>query len=68
MSSSAANGTSEDCLYLHVFRIDEGLGNACVLEFPDHSCGVLDWGTEQKQPLKKALESWRLPGADGFDS
>jgi hypothetical protein len=56
MSSPATNGTSEACLYLHVFRVDEGLGNACILEFPDHSCGVLDWGTEQKEPLKKALE------------
>jgi beta-lactamase superfamily II metal-dependent hydrolase len=56
MSSPAANGASEACLYLHVFRVDEGLGNACVLEFPDHSCGVLDWGTQRDEPLEKALE------------
>ena len=41
---------------LHVFRVEEGLGNACVLEFPDRSCGVLDWGTQKTEPLEKALE------------
>jgi hypothetical protein len=27
-----------------------------VLEFPDHSCGVLDWGTQAAEPLEKALQ------------
>jgi hypothetical protein len=43
------------CLRLHVFRVNEGLGNACVLQFPDGSCGVLDWGTKRTEPLEKAL-------------
>jgi hypothetical protein len=46
----------EPHLNLHVFRVDEGLGNACVLEFPDQSCGVLDWGTQVPEPLEKALQ------------
>ena len=31
-------------------------GSACALEFPDRSCGILDWGTEAEEPLEKVLE------------
>jgi beta-lactamase superfamily II metal-dependent hydrolase len=43
------------CLYLHVYRIDEGLGNACLLEFPDETCAVIDWGTQRQEPLDQVL-------------
>lgn len=48
--------TEPACLRLHVFRVNEGLGNACVLQLPDGSCGVLDWGTKRTEPLEKALD------------
>lgn len=47
---------TEAHLNLHVFRVEEGLGNACVLEFPDQSCGILDWGTDAAEPLEKILQ------------
>jgi len=43
-------------LHLHIFRVEEGLGNACLLQFPDNSCGFLDWGTQRAKPLHDALE------------
>lgn len=49
----AASG--EPALLAHVYRVEEGLGNACLLEFPDGSCGILDWGTQQEAPLESAL-------------
>ena len=30
---------------VHVFRVDEGLGNACLLRLPDGEFGIVDWGT-----------------------
>lgn len=46
----------EQCLIVHVFRVEEGLGNACLLEFPDETCGILDWGTQRPEPLDSALQ------------
>ena len=42
-------------LQLHIFRVEEGLGNACLLQFPDKTCGFLDWGTQRAKPLDAAL-------------
>lgn len=36
---------------LWAFRVEEGLGNACALIFPDGSGGVVDWGTQRREPL-----------------
>src|SRR6266481_7706475 len=52
---SRCNNMSEPSLKLHVFRVEEGLGNACALEFPDQSCAVLDWGTQSDKALEKFL-------------
>jgi len=46
---------SEPFLKLHIFRVEEGLGNACALEFPDESYAVLDWGTQSVDALEKFL-------------
>jgi beta-lactamase superfamily II metal-dependent hydrolase len=46
---------SSDALLLHVFRVEEGLGNAVLLELPDGSFGVVDWGTQRSKPLRRAL-------------
>jgi hypothetical protein len=43
-------------LQLHIFRVEEGLGNACLLQFPDNTCGFLDWGTQRAKPLDDALQ------------
>ena len=40
---------------LWVFRVEEGLGNACVVIFPDGSAAVVDWGTKRDAPLDKLL-------------
>lgn len=48
---------------LHVFRVEEGLGNACALRMPDGSWGVVDWGTESDEPLSTLLD---LVGPEGF--
>ncbi len=37
---------------LWVFRVEEGLGNACALIFPDGSGAVIDWGTCRDPPLE----------------
>lgn len=42
-------------LYLHVFRVEEGLGNACVMQLPDGSYGVVDWGTDKEEVLDIAV-------------
>ena len=55
MARVQGKGKTEDFLGLHVFRVNEGLGNACVLEFPDKTCGILDWGTQEPEPLEEAL-------------
>jgi len=44
-----------DVLTVHVFRVEEGLGNACLLQLPDGTCGIVDWGTEADAPLETAL-------------
>lgn len=43
-------------LHLHIFRVEEGLGNACLLRFPDNTSGFLDWGTQRAKPLADALD------------
>lgn len=35
-----------------IFRISEGLGNACAFRFPDGSMGVVDWGTQDPGALE----------------
>lgn len=35
-----------------IFRVSEGLGNACAFRFPDGSLGVVDWGTQDPEPLQ----------------
>ncbi|HEV2963337.1 MAG TPA: MBL fold metallo-hydrolase [Candidatus Angelobacter sp.] len=45
----------ETSLYLHVYRVDEGLGNACLLEFPDETCAIVDWGTQRQDALERVL-------------
>lgn len=42
-------------LYVHAFRVEEGLGNACILEFPDKTCGIVDWGTQNETATLGAL-------------
>lgn len=34
-----------------IFRVSKGLGNACAFRFPDGSLGVVDWGTQDPEPL-----------------
>ena len=41
---------------LWVFRVEEGLGNACALIFPDDSAGVIDWGTERPEAYRALFE------------
>ncbi len=41
---------------LHLFRVEEGLGNAVLLRLPDATFGVVDWGTQGNQPLDRLLE------------
>ena len=55
--------TSQESLKVHVFRIQEGLGNACLLQFPDDTCGIVDWGTRRKEPMEAAL---KIAGSRGF--
>lgn len=42
-------------LGVHVFRVEEGLGNAVALELPNGEWGVVDWGTQRKEALEKLL-------------
>jgi hypothetical protein len=52
-----ASGTPAGAaLRVYVYRVEEGLGNACLLQFPDGTCGVLDWGTQRDEPLESALQ------------
>jgi hypothetical protein len=53
---SASSAPKDSCLTVHVFRVEEGLGNACLLQFPDETCAILDWGTQSPDPLESALE------------
>ncbi len=41
---------------LHLFRVEEGLGNAVLLRLPDATFGVVDWGTQRDQPLDRLLK------------
>ena len=59
----AIRAEKEAQLLVHVFRVEEGLGNACLLEFPDGSCGILDWGTQRQEPLEAVL---RIAAGRGF--
>ena len=36
---------------LMIFRVSEGIGNACAFRFPDGSLGIVDWGTQEQEPL-----------------
>jgi beta-lactamase superfamily II metal-dependent hydrolase len=42
-------------VHVYVFRVEEGLGNAILLRFPDGTCGIVDWGTQKDEPLEIAL-------------
>jgi len=41
---------------LHVFRVEEGLGNASLLELPDGRFGFIDWGTRHPAAIQRAFE------------
>ncbi len=41
---------------LKVYRVENGLGNACALLFPDKTLGVVDWGTQADEPLVSLLD------------
>lgn len=41
---------------LHVFRVEEGLGNASLLELPDGRFGFVDWGTRHPDAIQSAFE------------
>jgi len=43
-------------LYLHVFRVEEGLGNALLLGLPDGDWAIVDWGTQADEPLEAAMK------------
>lgn len=36
-----------------VFRVSEGIGNACAFRFSDGSLGIVDWGTQEQAPLDR---------------
>jgi hypothetical protein len=42
-------------LRAYVFRVEEGLGNAILLQLPDETCAIVDWGTQRDEPLELAL-------------
>src|SRR5580704_16315390 len=46
---------SDSFLRLYVFRVEEGIGNACLLNFPDGTFGIVDWGTEAEGPIELVL-------------
>ena len=48
--------------YLHVFRVEEGLGNAVLVVLPDGRRGIVDWGTQEPAAIEKALQL----APDGF--
>src|SRR4051794_3600989 len=41
---------------LHVFRVEEGLGNASLLELPDGRFGFVDWGTRNPSAIETAFD------------
>lgn len=46
----------DGAFYLHVFRVEGGLGNAVLVVLPNGRCGIVDWGTQEPAALEKALE------------
>jgi beta-lactamase superfamily II metal-dependent hydrolase len=52
-------GRTPDDLCVRVFRAEKGLGNAILLELPDGTCAIIDWGTESSEALKIVLERCR---------
>jgi hypothetical protein len=40
---------------LRVFRVEEGIGNACALIFPDNTLGIVDWGTQNEKAIHDLL-------------
>jgi hypothetical protein len=40
---------------LWVFRVEEGLGNACLMKLPDGRFGIVDWGTRDGAALDQVL-------------
>lgn len=59
MSNHEEIGPTPDDLLVRVFRVEEGLGNAVLLELPDGTCAIIDWGTESVEALKIVLERAR---------
>lgn len=55
MGPVVSRNMAEASLFLHVFRVEEGLENACLLEFPDKTCAIVDWGMQRQEPLEQAL-------------
>jgi beta-lactamase superfamily II metal-dependent hydrolase len=52
---NAPTQNAPDALQLHVFRVEEGLGNAILLKFPDETCAIVDWGTQKRAAFELAL-------------
>ena len=46
-------------LRVEVFRVEEGLGNAILLQFPDDTCAIVDWGTQSDEALRLVLDRTR---------
>jgi len=58
MPTFAQGGAQGNTRFLraYVFRVEEGLGNAVLLQFPDDTCAIVDWGTQRDEPLEQALQ------------
>jgi glyoxylase-like metal-dependent hydrolase (beta-lactamase superfamily II) len=37
--------------------VEEGLGNACLLQLPDGTFGVIDWGTQSEDALETFFDA-----------
>lgn len=42
---------------LRVFHVEEGLGNACLLQLPDGTFAVIDWGTQSDEALETFFDA-----------
>jgi ribonuclease BN (tRNA processing enzyme) len=41
---------------IRIFRVEEGLGNACLVKLPDDTFGVIDWGTQRSEAIQNLLD------------
>lgn len=42
---------------LRVFHVEEGLGNACLLQLPDGTFAVVDWGTQNEEAFEMFFDA-----------